>query len=113
MCRCCHKNVPTDYHQLFCFSFIQVDISKVDTLCSLLEALLLRSGGPDLKMDPQKLHPLICMAFVFCYLWSIGGNIIENNWDIFDSYVRSQFEDNGDAKVQHNLFTIYTHILNK
>lgn len=28
----------------------QVDISKVTTLCSLLEALLLGQGGPDLKM---------------------------------------------------------------
>lgn len=27
----------------------QVDISKVTTLCSLLEALLLGEGGPDLK----------------------------------------------------------------
>lgn len=28
----------------------QVDISKVSTLCSLLEALLLGKGGPDLNM---------------------------------------------------------------
>lgn len=28
----------------------QVDISKVTTLCSLLEALLLSKEGPDLKM---------------------------------------------------------------
>lgn len=69
------------------------------TLCKLLESLLLTGGGPDLKGDPAKLHPLLCTTFVFCYLWSVGGNIIDTNWDAFDTFVRQQFEDNGDAKV--------------
>lgn len=50
-------------------------------------------------MDPNKLNILIATTFVFCYLWSIGGNIVEKDWDQFDSFVRSQFDDNGDAKV--------------
>ena len=79
--------------------FCQVDISKVATLCKLIDALVLAKGGPDLKQDPTKLHPLLCTAFVFCYLWSVGGNIMDNNWDIFDTFIRQQFEDNPDAKV--------------
>ena len=78
---------------------IQVDISKVVTLCKLLESLLLVSKNVDLKSDAQKLNPIICSTFVFCYLWAIGGNITDAYWDAFDSFVRRQFEDNNDAKV--------------
>ncbi|XP_063314781.1 dynein axonemal heavy chain 6 [Pelobates fuscus] len=77
----------------------QVDISKVTTLCCLLESLLLGKGGPDLKMDQAKLNSLICQTFVFCYLWSVGGNLTENHWDAFDTFIRKQFEDNPEAKL--------------
>ena len=76
-----------------------VDISKVVTLCKLLEVLVLNKGGLDLKQDPTKLHPLMALVFVFSYLWAIGGNIIDTNWDAFDTFVRQQFEDNQDVKV--------------
>jgi len=76
-----------------------VDISKVVTLCKLLESLLLVSKGVDLNADAAKLNPIICSTFVFCYLWSIGGNIVDTHWDAFDSFVRHQFEDTPDAKV--------------
>ena len=68
-------------------------------LCKLMESLLFARGGPDFSMDPNKLNILICTTFVFCFLWSIGGNIIDSNWDAFDTFVRQQFDDNGDAKV--------------
>ena len=78
---------------------LQVDISKVVTLCKLLESLLLRPGGPDLKQDVNKLNILLCTTFIFCYLWAIGGNLIDMQWDAFDSFIRREFEDNPDAKV--------------
>ncbi|KAK3599709.1 hypothetical protein CHS0354_037182 [Potamilus streckersoni] len=77
----------------------QPDISKVVTLCKLMESLLFSRGGPNLQQDVQKLHPLICATFVFCYLWAIGGNIRDTNWDSFDSFIRQMFEDSGDAKL--------------
>ncbi|XP_013408536.1 dynein heavy chain 6, axonemal [Lingula anatina] len=80
----------------------QVEISKVTSLCKLLESLLCTRGGPDLRQDPGKLHPLIATSFVFSYLWSIGGNIIDANWDAFDTFVRTQFEDCGEAKLPQN-----------
>uniref|UniRef100_A0A8C5LU47 Dynein axonemal heavy chain 6 n=1 Tax=Leptobrachium leishanense TaxID=445787 RepID=A0A8C5LU47_9ANUR len=87
----------------------QVDISKVTTLCCLLESLLLGKGGPDLKMDQAKLNSLVCQAFVFCYLWSVGGNLTENHWDAFDTFVRRQFEDSPEAKLPSSgdLWSVY------
>ncbi|XP_072373357.1 dynein axonemal heavy chain 6 [Scyliorhinus torazame] len=77
----------------------QVDISKVTTLCCLLESLLLAKDGPDLHMDPTQLNSVLCQTFAFCYMWSIGGNLTENHWDGFDSFVRHQFEDHPEAKI--------------
>ncbi|CAM5115591.1 unnamed protein product [Eretmochelys imbricata] len=87
----------------------QVDISKVTTLCCLLESLLFGKGGPDLKMDQSKLKTIVCQTFVFCYLWSLGGNLMENYWDVFDTFVRQQFEDNPEAKLptSGDLWSVY------
>uniref|UniRef100_A0A8B7WIF1 Dynein heavy chain 6, axonemal n=1 Tax=Castor canadensis TaxID=51338 RepID=A0A8B7WIF1_CASCN len=77
----------------------QVDISKVTTLCYLLESLLLGKDGVNLAMEQMKLNTLICQTFVFCYLWSLGGNLTENYWDSFDTFIRTQFDDNPDARL--------------
>ncbi|XP_042305526.1 dynein axonemal heavy chain 6 [Sceloporus undulatus] len=77
----------------------QVDISKVAALCCLLESLLLGKGGPSMKLEQSRLNSLVCQTFVFCYLWSVGGNLTENCWDGFDTFIRQQFEDNPDAKL--------------
>ncbi|XP_059155726.1 dynein axonemal heavy chain 6-like isoform X2 [Physella acuta] len=78
----------------------QVDISKVVTLCCLLEALIFPArGGLDMNLDQTKLHMLIAQTFVFSYLWAVGGNLTENYWDSFDTFVRGQFDDMGEAKL--------------
>lgn len=77
----------------------QVDISKVTTLCCLLESLLLAKDGSILSMEQMKLNTLLCQTFVFCYLWSLGGNLTENYWDSFDTFIRTQFDDNPDARL--------------
>ncbi|KAL1282482.1 hypothetical protein QQF64_001285, partial [Cirrhinus molitorella] len=87
----------------------QVDISKVTTLCCLLEALLFSHGGPNLKMEASKLNSMLCQTFVFCYLWALGGNLIDSHWDTFDTFVRQQFEGNSDVKLPGggDLWSVY------
>ncbi|XP_054635035.1 dynein axonemal heavy chain 6 isoform X2 [Dunckerocampus dactyliophorus] len=77
----------------------QVDISKVTTLCSLLEALLLGKEGLDFNMDSKRLNDVLCQTFIFCYLWAIGGNLPSVHWDDFDNFIREQFKDNSNAKI--------------
>ncbi|XP_004437259.1 PREDICTED: dynein heavy chain 6, axonemal [Ceratotherium simum simum] len=77
----------------------QVDISKVTTLCCLLESLILGKDGVNLTMEQTKLNTVLCQTFVFCYLWSLGGNLTENYWDPFDTFIRTQFDDNPDARL--------------
>lgn len=76
-----------------------MDIGKIVTLCSLLESLLITSKDIDAKLDEGKLKSAIATTFVFCYVWSIGGNLRSTSWDAFDTFVRNQFDENGDAKV--------------
>ncbi|XP_069560973.1 dynein axonemal heavy chain 6 [Brachyistius frenatus] len=87
----------------------QVDISKVTTLCSLLEALLLGKGRLDLNMDAKHLYSVLCQTFIFCYLWAVGGNLISSHWDTFDTFLKEQFEDNSHAKLPQNatLWSVY------
>ncbi|XP_041838798.1 dynein heavy chain 6, axonemal [Melanotaenia boesemani] len=87
----------------------QVDISKVTTLCSLLQALLLGKGGPDFSMENSEQLSILCQTFIFCYLWAIGGNLISSHWDAFDSFLRDQFEDNRNAKLpkRGSLWSLY------
>ncbi|XP_068444624.1 dynein axonemal heavy chain 6 isoform X2 [Clinocottus analis] len=77
----------------------QVDISKVTTLCCLLEALLLGKGGPDLQMESKHLNTVLCPTFIFCYLWAIGGNLTISHWDAFDTFIQKQFEGNINVKL--------------
>ncbi|XP_051939159.1 dynein axonemal heavy chain 6 isoform X1 [Hippocampus zosterae] len=87
----------------FCIQAIrQVDISKVCTLCSLMEALLLGKDGPDFNMDSKRLTDVLCQTFIFCYLWAVGGNLPCGHWDDFDNFVREQFKDNNNAKLPTN-----------
>ncbi|KAI9538399.1 Dynein heavy chain 6, axonemal [Dissostichus eleginoides] len=93
----------------------QVDISKVASLCSLLEALLLGKGGPDLQMDSKNLNSVLCQTFIFCYLWAVGGNLTNSNWDAFDTFIRDQFEGNNNAKLPKNgtLWSVYMNFNHK
>ncbi|XP_036729228.1 dynein heavy chain 6, axonemal [Balaenoptera musculus] len=87
----------------------QVDISKVTTLCCLLESLILGKDGVNLTVEQTKLNTVLCQTFVFCYLWSLGGNLTENYWDSFDTFIRTQFDDNPDARLPSSgdLWSIY------
>ena len=42
---------------------------------------------------------LIAQTFCFAYLWGIGGNLLEQYYDPFDTFVRQQFDDLAEAKV--------------
>ncbi|XP_064233926.1 dynein axonemal heavy chain 6 isoform X3 [Aotus nancymaae] len=77
----------------------QVDISKVTTLCCLLESLILGKDGVNLAMEQIKLNTILCQTFVFCYLWALGGNLTEHYRDSFDTFIRTQFDDNPDARL--------------
>ena len=66
----------------------------------LMQSLLCgEKTAVDLSTEPSKLHPLVCTVFVFCYVWCIGGNLVESSMDAFDTFCRELFSDTHDVKV--------------
>lgn len=61
--------------------------------------------------DVSQLNGVITQAFAFCYIWSIGGNLTENYWESFDSFVRRQLEDHPEAKVSMKWTNKYVYFL--
>ena len=89
----------------------QVEINRVIVLCSLMDSLLCgEKTKVDMGMDPAKLHPLICTVFVFSYVWSLGGNLMEKSMDAFDSFCRDLFGETHDVKVGMLLASFLGHI---
>ncbi|CAG9558411.1 unnamed protein product [Danaus chrysippus] len=86
----------------------QVDISKVSALCVLLGALLGEPG--DRFSDKAAVKIYIAHCFIFCYVWSIGGNIIEANRKTFEEIIKRQFETFEEAEYfpqGFNFFDMY------
>ncbi|XP_072930463.1 dynein axonemal heavy chain 6 isoform X2 [Epargyreus clarus] len=86
----------------------QVDISKVSALCYLLGALLSEPG--DRFPDKQAIRVYIAHCFIFCYVWAIGGNILEANRKGFEELVKRQFEEFAEAEYfpqGFNFFDMY------
>nr|CAD7258338.1 unnamed protein product [Timema shepardi] len=79
---------------------LQVDVSKAAMLCSLLESLILLAteNNMDWKGDTGRIKTFLCQAFVFSYIWSLGGNITDTSREMFEVFVRGQFEEHHDAR---------------
>ncbi|KAJ3105519.1 Dynein heavy chain 6, axonemal [Phlyctochytrium planicorne] len=95
-----------------------VNINLVISLCNLLGTFLNRTGGDiDFHSDYSDLRTILGHIFVFCFVWSIGGNIADGVQDFFDSFVRDLFETQPLPDVQlpssNNIFCYYVDIKHK
>jgi len=71
-----------------------IDINLVTSLCDLFVAILnFEKVELHNDMDDNALKTTINNLFVFCFVWSIGGNIITQSRPMFDKFVRDELED--------------------
>ena len=89
----------------------QTSLSRVQTMCKLLESLLVKSDEVDWKMEQQKLLVVVDTTFVWCYLWGLAGNIQDDDWDKFDAFVREEFEEFTNTKVSSSSDDFINHQL--
>ena len=54
-------------------------------------------GAIDMK-DKIRIKTFLCQSFIFAYMWSLGGNIIDSSREMFEVFVRSQLEEHPDAR---------------
>ncbi|XP_011495537.1 PREDICTED: dynein heavy chain 6, axonemal [Ceratosolen solmsi marchali] len=95
----------------YCDSVIaQVEISKVDMLCALLQSIILEQEVLEkVKKDSTKMKTFITQSFIFSYLWSLGGNITKISQAAFEIFIKKQFLKNNDAHISASdeLWNIY------
>lgn len=67
-------------------------------ICSLMESLISEPGLLETMLDRSRSRCVLCQTFLFSYLWSLGGNLMDSSRDKFEVFVHEQFEDNPDAQ---------------
>lgn len=48
--------------------------------------------------EKSKVRCFLCQTFIFSYLWGIGGNLMDAGKEVFEIYVRDQFDEHPDAR---------------
>lgn len=77
----------------------QVDISKAQMICSLIESSLLEPGMLDRSHSSQNITGLLLQLFAWSYLWSVGGNLTDESQVRFSKFAREQFENNSYIRL--------------
>lgn len=70
------------------FPIHQVEGSKVNMLCSLLETLTKDTGGIN-QMAIDKAKLFLNKLFIWAMLWSLGGNYIESSRILLEKFIRN------------------------
>lgn len=103
------------YVKKYCTEIMpQSVMGKVTMMTGLLKSILTKKQF-DYTLEPPKLQQLLSQVFVFSYIWSVGGNINENGFSGFDTFVRSQFEQEEVCKLPKTgqLFGYYNNLDSK
>ncbi|KAF6207541.1 hypothetical protein GE061_015988 [Apolygus lucorum] len=70
----------------------QVDISKIAMMCSLIEHIITKKKSPTKFMDVGMAVRMFTQAFIFSYMWSLGGNILDEPREVFEQNCKETFK---------------------
>ena len=76
----------------------QAEVNKVAMMCRLMSSLLFGPAGLNPTREPLRVNELLAQTFVFSYLWTVGGNLVEQHREQFEQFIRKQLEDNAEVK---------------
>jgi dynein heavy chain len=76
----------------------KVEISKATMMCNMFESLIREPGLLEKTLDRSRSRSIICQTFIFSYIWSVGGNLLDSSREKFEIFVHDQFDDNPDAQ---------------
>ncbi|XP_029341080.1 dynein heavy chain 6, axonemal [Acyrthosiphon pisum] len=94
---------------------IQVEISKVTMMCTIIESLFSDPDSFDAETENSKVLNYICQSFIFSYLWSLGSNLVDYSQNKFESLVFNQFENHSEFSISPGikLFDVYLNTVTK
>ncbi|KAJ3415371.1 Dynein heavy chain 6, axonemal, partial [Chytridiales sp. JEL 0842] len=95
-----------------CVEYVpSVNLNLVVSLCNLLTTFVNRTKEIDFTLGFVELKYIISHVFIFCYVWSLGGNLADGNHDQFDTFFRDLLETTPVPDVQlpssNNMFCYY------
>ena len=76
------------------------ELGRVTSLFIMFESCM-----SDKKLDVSK--SLIIQVWLWCYIWTFGGCLVDTDWEKWDTFVRGQVEDISEARLptQSDLFS--------
>ncbi|KAJ3125643.1 Dynein heavy chain 6, axonemal, partial [Physocladia obscura] len=106
------------YIRKHCTEFVpSVNINLVSSLCNLISTFANNERDIDFKQEIHELKALFTHIFIFCYTWSLGGNLADGNQEKFDSFVRDMLENSPVTEFQlpssNTIFSHYIDLKNK
>ncbi|EFC46212.1 axonemal dynein heavy chain [Naegleria gruberi] len=79
-----------DFIRNECFEEVPSNnLNLVTSLCGLIDSLFVDHKE---KLDGEKTKQLVNFVFLFCYIWSIGANIVDESMEKFDRFVKEKFK---------------------
>jgi dynein heavy chain, axonemal len=86
------------------------DLNLVTSLCRLVRTFL-NKKELDLKKPINETKTVLTNVFVFCFVWSIGGNLADGCQEAFDTWLKDLVDSNAiiDAQIptSNNIFGFY------
>ncbi|OAJ44270.1 hypothetical protein BDEG_27524 [Batrachochytrium dendrobatidis JEL423] len=84
-----------------CKEYIKsVDLNLVASLCKLLRTYINRTKEIDFKASILEIKPLFSNIFLFCFIWSIGGNLADGYQELFDTFMREMLSASSVTEIQ-------------
>ncbi|KAI4494191.1 hypothetical protein M0802_009060 [Mischocyttarus mexicanus] len=89
----------------------QVDISKANMACGIMESIILEPNVIDKTTERSRLKIFLTQSFIYSLLWSIGGNIVDAYREFFELFIKEQFDEHPDARLPAaDLWNLYMNI---
>jgi dynein heavy chain len=68
------------------------DFNLVTSLCKLYHSFIV-NNEVNFKLNKKELKCILAYLFIFCYTWSLGGNLADGYHDAFDTFLKDMLEN--------------------
>ena len=77
----------------------QVEISKVDMICTVLESLICEKVN---MMERDDVYIYLCKLWIWSTLWSVGCNFLDDSREELEKNIRQSFEGDTNAALPND-----------
>lgn len=67
--------------------------------CGIMKSIILEPDIIDAITERSRIRTFLIQTFIYSLLWSIGGNIVDAYREFFEVYVKEQFDQHPEARL--------------